>query len=83
MNELEQIKSQLTQINNTRIKLQTLSEQAKAKCAEIEQKYNVSNLEEMQALVNQAQVEYQQQVLEAQQYINSANEVLKNYSGVI
>ena len=41
MNELEMIKSQLQDINNKRVKYETLIEQAKKQCQEIEQKYNI------------------------------------------
>ena len=60
MNELEVLKSQLAQINNSRVKYQTLIEQAKAQCDEIMTKYNISSLEELQKLYDIAQAEYQQ-----------------------
>ena len=83
MNELEVLKSQLAQINNSRVKYQTLIEQAKAQCDEIMTKYNISSLEELQKLYDIAQAEYQQEVQKAQEYIIESNKILSNISGVI
>lgn len=83
MNELEQIKAQLNDINTKRIQLQTLSEQAKIKCSELEQKYNVSSPEEFKTLVDKAQASYNTSILEAKQYIQDANMTLSSYSGII
>ena len=83
MNELEVLKSQLAQINNSRVKYQTLIEQAKAQCDEIMTKYNISSLEELQKLYDIAQAEYQQEVQKAQEYITESNKILSNISGVI
>ena len=54
MNQLEIIQSQLNDINNKRVRVQTLMEQAKKQCEEIEKKYNVTSLEELQALMNKS-----------------------------
>ena len=83
MNELEVLKSQLAQINNSRVKYQTLIEQAKAQCDEIMTKYNISSLEELQKLYDIAQAEYQQEVQKAQEYIIESNKILSDISGVI
>jgi F0F1-type ATP synthase membrane subunit b/b' len=83
MNELELINSQLNDINNKCIKYQTLIEQAKKQCEEIEQKYNVSSLDELKTLVDKADSDYQQEIQNAQQYITQANEILATYNGVV
>jgi hypothetical protein len=83
MNELEQIKSQLNEINNKRIKYQTLKEQAVKQCADIETKYGIKSLEELEALVMKAQAEYNASVKEAQKYIEETNKVFASYQGVL
>lgn len=83
MNELEQIKQQLSEINNKRVRIQTLSDQAKQQCEVIEKKYNVSSPEELKLLVDKAQAEYEKTVLEAKQYIQETNTVLNSYNGII
>jgi hypothetical protein len=83
MNELEQIQSQLNEINNKRIKYQTLKDQAIKKCQEIEQKYGITSLEELQALRDKANLEYQASLQEAQKYIEETNKVFASYSGIL
>lgn len=83
MNELEIIKSQLTDINNKRIRYQTLIDQAKKQCAEIEQKYNISNEQQLQELLEQEEQKYQYQLQEAQKYIEEANNLLKLYESTL
>lgn len=82
MNELEQIKAQITNINNQRVKYQTLIDQAKKQCEEIQAKYNITTLEELQALVNQADQQYQQSIQQANAYIQEANQVLAGFNGL-
>jgi len=83
MNELEQIKSQLNDINNKRVRCQTLIEQARKECEEILVKYNVSSIEELKSLVDKTNNEYQQQLSSAKQYIEDTNKVLSQYQGII
>lgn len=83
MNELEIIKSQLTDINNKRIRYQTLIDQAKKQCEEIEQKYNISNEQQLQDLLEQEEQKYQYQLQEAQKYIEEANNLLKSYESTL
>lgn len=83
MNELESIMAQLNEINNKRIKIQTLAEQAKDVCSEIEKKYNVNSPEELQKLVDIETEKYQNELEKAQQYISSAQEALKEWDGII
>ena len=83
MNELELINDELNKINNKCIKYQTLIEQAKKQCQEIEQKYNVTCLEELKTLVDKADLEYKQELQNAQQYILEANQLLSSYNGVL
>ena len=83
MNNLELLKSQLNDINTKRVRIQTLVEQAQKQCEEIEKKYNVSSLEELKVLVDKAELEYQNQVQEAQKYIQETNKVLSTYQGIL
>ena len=83
MNELESINSQLNKINNDRIRYQTLVEQANKTCKDIETKYNISNAEQLYALLSQAELEYQNELAKAQSYINETNQVLSQYQGVL
>lgn len=83
MNNLELLKSQLNDINTKRVRIQTLVEQAQKQCEEIEKKYNVSSLEELKVLVDKAELEYQNQVQEAQKYIQETNQVLSTYQGIL
>lgn len=83
MNELEQIKSQLDYINNQRVRLETLIEQAKKQCLEIESKYNISSEQELKALVDKADLEYQTELQKAQEYIQETNQLLSTYQGIL
>jgi len=83
MNELEQIKSQLNEIDNKRVRYQTLKEQALAQCKAIEEKYGIKSLAELQALKDKAQTAYDTAVQEAQKYIQDTNRVLSEYGGVL
>jgi F0F1-type ATP synthase membrane subunit b/b' len=83
MNNLELLKSQLNDINTKRVRIQTLVEQAQKQCEEIEKKYNVSSLEELKVLVDKAELEYRNQVQEAQKYIQETNQVLSTYQGIL
>lgn len=83
MNEIELIKSQLTEINNKRIKYETLKEQAKKHCEEIQKKYNITSLQQLQQLKQQQEQVLQTQIQQAQQYIQEANAVLNSYSEII
>lgn len=83
MSNLQQIQSQLNEINNKRVRLQTLVEQANKQCEVIEQKYNIKSLEELKSLMEKAQLEYEQQIKLAEDYITKTNEQLAQYNGVI
>ena len=83
MNELEQIQSQINEINNKRIRYQTLKDQAIKQCQDIEQKYGIKSLEELEALVDKANVEYQTAVQSAQKYIEDTNKVFAGYNGIL
>lgn len=83
MNELEIIKSQLNDINNKRVKLQTLVEQAQKQCSEIEEKYGVKSPDELLALMTKAEEAYKRSLNEARQYIQDTNKVLDGYVGII
>lgn len=83
MNELEQIKSQLNDINNKRVRFQTLKEQAIAQCKAIEEKYGIKSLDELKALMDKANTSYLKAVQEAQKYIEDTNRVFSEYTGIL
>ena len=83
MSNLATLQSQLNEINTKRVRLQTLKEQAVKQCEEIQKKYNVSSLEELDVLFKKAQTEYNEQVALAQEYITTTNQQLAQYTGII
>lgn len=83
MNELELIKSQLTDINTKRVRIQTLVEQAVKQCNEIQQKYNITSLEELKQLVDKAELDRQAEMQAAKQYIEQTNQILSTYTGIL
>lgn len=83
MNEIAQIQAQINKINNERIKYQTLKEQAQKQCQAIEEKYGIKSIDELKALVDKAQAEYSAALEEARAYINSTNQVLSTYQGIL
>ena len=83
MNNLESLKLQLNDINNKRVRIQTLVEQAQKQCEEIEKQYNIKSLEELKTLVDKAELDYQQEVQAAQKYIEETNKILSTYQGIL
>ena len=83
MSEFEELQQQITQLNNKKIQIQTLADQAHKKCQEIETKYNVSSPVELEALVQKAKQEYEKQVQEAKNYIEETTQIISQYSGII
>lgn len=83
MNELEQIKTQLNDINNKRVKYQTLKEQALSKIEEINKKYNIKSIDELKVLVDKAHADYQKSIEEAKIYIEETNKIFSSYQGII
>ena len=83
MHELELLKQELVEINNKQIRLSTIVEQAKQQCAEIEQKYNITNEQELQQLVLNAEEEYKQSIEQATMYLVDAKQVLAPYEDLI
>lgn len=83
VNNLATLQAQINEINNKRVKLQTLKEQAEKQCELIEQKYGVKSLEELKDLMDKAQTEYNEQILLAQEYITNTNQQLAQYTGII
>lgn len=83
MNELEQIKAQLNDINNKRIRYQTLKEQAIVQCKAIEEKYGIKSLSELKSLLDKAQAEYDKSIEDAKKYIEDTNKIFSEYQGVL
>lgn len=83
MNELELIKSQLNDINNKRVKYQTLKEQAQKQIEDIQKKYNITSIEELKFLMDKAQLDYDKSLQEAKSYIEETNKIFATYQGVI
>lgn len=83
MNNIELLKNKLNEINNQRIRIQTLVDQAQKQCEAIQLKYNVNSLEELKILVDKAKQEYEQEVQSAQKYIDETSKVLNSYQGIL
>lgn len=83
MNNIELLKNKLNEINNQRIRIQTLVDQAQKQCEAIQLKYNVNSLEELKILVDKAKQEYEQEVQNAQKYIDETSKVLNSYQGIL
>ena len=83
MNELESLKVRLQEINNKRIRLQTIIEQANQQCKEIEAKYNISNEEEFKQLMDKTEEQYRQKVEQATMYLLDTEQALKPYEGLM
>ncbi len=81
--DLNTLTQQLNQINTQRVKFQTLAEQAKNQCKEIEEKYNVTSLEELTMLKQKAQESYDKTCQEAQDYLTENKNVIAQYEGLI
>lgn len=83
MNNLEILKSQLADINNKRVRIQTLKDQAQKNCDEILKKYNVANFEELTHLKEATEKQYNEEIQKAQEYISYANIELNKYQGLL
>lgn len=83
MNNVELLKQKINDINNQCIRVQTLVDQAQKQCETIEAKYNVSSLEELKALMDKAQHDYEQEVQQAEQYVQETTQILNSYQGIL
>ena len=83
MEELNALKEALQEINNKRIKLETIVEQAKQQCEQIESKYNIKNEQELKSLLEKAESNYQEKVTEAVKYLADVKQALIPYEGLI
>ena len=83
MNELELLRKELQEITNKQIRLDTIVQQAKTQCEEIEKKYNITNEEELKNLVDKAEQEYQEALNKAGLYLADAKQALQPYEGMI
>lgn len=81
--DIEVLRQRIQEVNNKIIKLQTISDQAKSRCVEIEMKYNIKNEQELQQLVSQAEADYQNKVNEALNYLSDAESALLPYEALL
>lgn len=81
--DIEVLRQRIQEVNNKIIKLQTISDQAKSRCVEIELKYNIKNEQELQQLVDQAETDYQNKVTEALTYLSDAENALLPYEALL
>ena len=81
--DIEVLRQRIQEVNNKIIKLQTISDQAKSRCVEIEMKYNIKNEQELQELVNKAEADYQNKVAEALTYLSDAESALLPYEALL
>lgn len=83
MEELEALKKDLMDVNNKRIKLETIVEQAKQQCEKIEQKYNIKNEEELRNLLEKAEDDYNKCIADAMTYLAEAKQALIPYESLL
>lgn len=76
MTEFEKLQKELETVKAKIIKLQTLKEQAQKECSEIEQKFGVHSLEELEKKYNDAKAERDKQVALAWEHISKVKEEL-------
>ena len=81
--ELDKLKTELQEMVNKQIRLETIIEQAKQQCSEIEQKYNISSEEELKVLLDKAEAEYEDSLAEAISYLADAKLALAPYEGMV
>ena len=83
MNELENLRKELQEVTNKQVRLETIVEQAKNQCAEIERKYNIHNEAELKALLETAESTYEDSLAKATLYLADAKAALAPYEGMI
>lgn len=82
-NELDTLKSELQEIINKQIRMETIIEQAKQQCSEIEQKYNISSEQELKDILDKAEAAYEDSLAQAISYLADAKLALAPYEGMI
>ena len=83
MNELDNLKQELQEVTNKQIRLETIIEQAKQQCSEIEQKYNIKSEEELKAILEKAETDYENSLANACKYLADAKLALAPYEGMV
>lgn len=81
--ELESLKKELQEATNQHIRLQTLVEQAKQQCEEIETKYNIKNEAELKSLLDKAEEEYKNKIEEATLYLADVRLAMQPFEGLL
>ena len=76
MMKFDELKKELDIINAKIIKLQTLQEQAQKECKQIEEKYGVSNIEELKAKYESAVQQRDEKIRIAEEYLKKVKEDL-------
>ena len=74
--KFDELKKELDIINAKIIKLQTLQEQAQKECKQIEEKYGVSNIEELKAKYESAVQQRDEKIRIAEEYLKKVKEDL-------
>ena len=83
MDDLIKLKSELQEITNKQIRLETVIEQAKQQCREIEEKYHIKSEEELKKLLDKAEADYNNSLIEACNYLTEAKLALAPYEGMV
>jgi predicted nuclease with TOPRIM domain len=83
MNDLEALKKEIQELNTKRIRLETLVEQAKQKCEEIESKYNISNEQELKELLDKAEEKYKEDLEKAVIYVMDVKNAMQPYESIL
>ena len=83
MNELEMLRAEYQECINRQIRLKTLKEQALLKNKQIEDKYQITNEEQLRQLVDKLQQEYNEKIQEASLKLVEIKQSLSPYEGIM
>ena len=83
MNELDRLKNELQEVINKQIRLETIKQQAKQQCEEIEHKYNIQDEQQLKELLDKAESDYEDALAQACAYVADAKLALQPYEGML
>lgn len=83
MEELNKLKQELQEVTNKQVRLETIVQQAKNHCTEIETKYGITSEEELKQLLDKAEADYNNCLANAVNYLTEAKIALAPYEGLL
>ena len=83
MNEIETLETEIQQYNEQCIRIQTLIDQASNTCKQLQDKYGIANEQEFKALVDKAQLEYNNKLNEVRQFLEQNKPILEQAQELI